>query len=574
MYDLVIRNARIADGTGRPVFTGDVAVQGDRIAAVGGKLGPGRREIAADGRLLAPGWIDVHTHYDGQATWDPLLGPSCWHGVTTLVMGNCGVGFAPVRPADHDRLIEMMEGVEDIPGTALHEGLTWGWESFPEYLDTLAGMPHAVDIGVQVPHNPVRSYVMGDRASSDTEAATADEIAEMQRIVIEGLKAGALGVTTSRTKFHRTSKGEHVPSRFAAEQELFALAGALRQHGQGVYGMLCDFDDPEAEVAMIRRLSVAAGKPVYYLLVQMDHVPDTWSRVLSMSGPGSDGATLIPQVSSRPVGFLLSLEATLHPFISRKSYKAIAHLPLGERLQAMRNPEIRAQILAETREHRSPLLREVTQTGFHKMFRLGDPPNYEPAPEESVQAIADREGRSAQEVAYDILLEREGKEFLCMFFTNYLHKDHEVTLQMMEHEGAVLGVGDGGAHCGLICDASMPTFLLTHWVRDRTRGRRVPLEWAVKRHTLDNARLFGLGDRGAILPGMKADLNLIDDAGLRLHPPQMIYDLPAGGRRLIQRVDGYAATILSGQVTFEESEGTGTLPGRLIRGQQTGPKAA
>ena len=521
---------------------------------------------------MQPGWVDVHTHYDGQVTWDPLIGPSCWHGVTTIVMGNCGVGFAPVRPNMHNDLIELMEGVEDIPGAALHEGVDWRWESFPEFMDALGAMNHAIDIGVQVPHSPLRAYVMGAAASGE-RPATEDEMVQMANLLEEGLASGALGFTTSKTKFHRTSKNEHVPSYTADLQELRTIVGSMKKRGEGLIGVLSDFDEPDEDMAGLRQLSASSGRPLYYLLVQFDDKPDKWRRLLELSRPNGDGAMIRPQVCPRPVGFFLGLECSLHPFMSKAAYKEIRDLSLADRVERMRDPEFKQRVISEVRQHKSHIMQEVTGA-FDKMFRLGDPPNYEPSEDQSIAAMAMREGRPPSEVAYDILLEREGKELIFLPFTNYTSRNHDTIREMMTDDQALFGLGDGGAHCGLICDASIPTYLLTHWVRDRARGDRLPLEWIVHRQTQANAKFFGLNDRGVLAPGMKADVNVIDFEGLQLRPPQIVRDLPAGGRRLIQEAQGYVATVQTGAVTFENGEHSGALPGGVIRGQQKGPQAA
>ena len=569
MHDLVIRNANIVDGTGADAYSGDIAIDGGTIAQVGGTAGAGKRVIAANGAMASPGWVDVHTHYDGQVTWDPVVSPSSWHGVTSIVMGNCGVGFAPVKPSDHNMLIELMEGVEDIPSAALHEGVPWNWESFPEFMDALEAMPRTIDVATQVPHNPVRAYVMGEDAGTD-RTSTTEEREKMAAIVAEGMASGALGFTTSRTKFHRTSTGDHVPSHFADLEELRTIVQSLKSHGDGVIGLLCDFDEPEKDIAGFRQLAVESGRPLYYLLVQFDEHPDRWRKVLELSRPGDDGAVIHPQVCPRPVGFFLGLECTFNPFVSRGAYREIADLPLDERVKRMRDPEVRRKILSQVRDHKSNLMQQVTGA-FDKMYRLGDPPNYEPSEADSILSIAKREGREPQEVAYDMLLERDGHELIYLPFTNYTDRNHEVILEMLRDKQSLFGLGDGGAHCGLICDATIPTYLLTHWVRDRKRGDRLPLEWIIKRQTRDNANFFGLHDRGVLAPGMKADVNLIDMDRLTLRPPHIVHDLPAGGRRLVQEADGYLATIQSGAVTFEEGTHTGALPGKLVRGRQKGP---
>ena len=395
MHDLVIRGANIVDGTGVDAYVGDIAVDRGIISSVGGMAGQAKREILADGAMVSPGWVDVHTHYDGQVTWDPIVGPSSWHGVTSIVMGNCGVGFAPVKPADHNMLIELMEGVEDIPGAALHEGVPWGWESFSEFMDVLEKMPRALDVATQVPHNPVRAYVMGEDAASE-RPSTQDERDQMSAIVAEGLAAGAIGFTTSRTKFHRTSTGAHVPSHFADLEELRTIVRSLKSHGDGVIGLLCDFDEPEADIAGFRQLAVESGRPLYYLLVQFDEHPDRWRKVLELSRPGPDGAVIHPQVCPRPVGFFLGLECSFNPFVTRGAYREIAHLSLADRVLRMRDPEVRRKILSQVRDHKSNLMQQVTGA-FDKMYRLGDPPNYEPSEQDSILAIANREGREPQE---------------------------------------------------------------------------------------------------------------------------------------------------------------------------------
>jgi len=568
MHDLVIRGGTIVDGTGSSARTGDVAIDGERIASVGGKAGPGRREIDAAGLLVTPGWVDIHTHYDGQATWDPYLTPSSWHGVTTLVMGNCGVGFAPAKPDRHDWLIGLMEGVEDIPGTALAEGIEWQWESFPEYLDALERMPRALDIGAQVPHGAVRAYVMGERGAKN-EPATADDIVAMAAIVRDGIRAGALGFTTSRTLLHRAVDGEPVPGTFAAEDELAGIGRVLGELGCGVLEMASDLMPEDGELAWMGRVSASTGRPITFALLQNDIDRDQWRRLLEASErANASGARLVPQVSARPTGVLVGLESKAHPFIDRESYRAIAHLPLAERVARMRDPELRRRILGETATPTQPISWLVARS-FHKLFRLGDPPDYEPAADDSVAAVAVREHRNPEEVIYDILLERDGREFLYLPVLNYADFDFEPIREMLVHPQAILGLSDGGAHCGLICDAGTPTLLLTHWVRDRRRGARLPLEAMVQMQTQRTAALYGLCDRGTLAPGMKADVNLIDFDHLALSAPEVVFDLPANGRRLVQKATGYRATVKSGTVIFAEGEPTGALPGRLLRGAQS-----
>jgi N-acyl-D-aspartate/D-glutamate deacylase len=568
MHDLVIRNGKIVDGTGAPAFVGDIAIDGDVIASVGGEAGAGRREIDASGLLVTPGFVDIHTHYDGQVTWDPYLSPSSWHGVTTLVMGNCGVGFAPVEPGKQQFLIGLMEGVEDIPGTALAEGIKWSWESFPQYLDAIEKMQRVIDVGAQVPHGAVRAYVMGERGAHNEEA-TEEDITRMAALVREAIKAGALGFSTSRTMLHRAKNKEVVPGTFASEAELLGIGRALRAAGHGVFEMASDMAGPDATMEWMIKLTRETGLPITFAMGQGDQNPDGWRRMLDrVKKYNAEGAHLAPQISPRPTGMLMGLQSSLHPFITHPTYhRELAHLPIDERVAEMRKPEVRARILAEEPGTKDRVTRYLV-TNFAKYFRLGDPPDYEPAPETSIAACAQRAGKSAAELTYDLLLERNGREMLYVPFSNYASYNLDAVREMMTDTTTTLGLSDGGAHCGLICDASMPTYLLTHWVRDRSRGERLPVEFVVKRQTADTAKLYGLNDRGTLKPGLKADVNAIDLDGLRLHAPEMVFDLPAGGRRLVQRVDGYKHTVVSGEVTYQDGQPTGAMPGRLIRGPQ------
>ena len=567
MHDLVIRGGEIVDGSGAPGRSGDVAIDGEHLTQVGGIAGAGRRELDARGSIVAPGWVDIHTHYDGQVTWDPYLSPSCWHGVTTVVMGNCGVGFAPARPDRHQWLIGLMEGVEDIPGTALAEGIRWEWETFPEYLDALARMPRVLDVATQVPHGAVRAYVMGERGAKN-EAPTAGEIAAMADIVRDGIAAGALGFSTSRTLLHRAIDGEPVPGTFAAEDELLGIGRALGDLGRGVFELASDLRPEEPEIAWMEKLSRESGRPVTFTLLQNDLDPAQWRRMLEATErAAARGARVIGQISARPTGLLMGWDSTAHPFIFHPTYRTLAHLPLAARVERLRDPVVRSCITTEEPSFANPLAAFVC-TQFHKLFPLGDPPDYEPAAERSVAAMAEREGRSAQEVAYDLMLGRDGRELLYLPLLNYADFDFEPIRAMLEHPHTVLSLSDGGAHCGLICDASTPTLLLTHWVRGRTRGPRLPLERMVRRQTFETAALYGLDDRGLLAPGRLADVNVIDFERLRLAPPEMVFDLPAGGRRLIQKASGYRYTVKCGAVTFENGEVAGPLPGRLVRGPQ------
>ena len=569
MHDLVIRAGTIVDGTGSDRFTGDVAIDDGVITAVGTVAGKGTEEIDADGLLVTPGFVDIHTHYDGQVSWDPYITPSALHGVTTIVMGNCGVGFAPVRPDAHEFLIALMEGVEDIPGTALAEGITWEWESFPEYLDAIERIPHAVDIGAQVPHGSLRAYVMGERGAA-REEASAEEIDEMSRLTREAIEAGALGFTTSRTVRHRTSAGDFTPSLGAAPSELWGIGRALAEAGAGVFEMVSDFDDFDAEFAMIRELAASTGRPLTLSLSQHDDYPEGWREFLKrIDEANADGIPIKAQVACRPIGVLLGLEASVHPFIAHPSYGPLHLLPLDEKVRRLRDPEIRSRILSEE-PSLGGMFTQFSQA-FHKMFALGDPADYEPSPDQSVEALAAAQGRRPEEVVYDLLLERDGHELLYYPLFNYAHGNLDAAREMMLHEHTVLGLSDGGAHCGAICDASFPTTLLTLWARDRTRGERLPLEWVVNAQTRETAVTVGLLDRGLLAPGYKADVNIIDFERLALPPPRIVHDLPAGGKRLMQSARGYRTTIASGQVTFRDGEPTGALPGRLLRGAQSPP---
>ncbi|HEU0217071.1 MAG TPA: amidohydrolase family protein [Stellaceae bacterium] len=569
MHDIVIRGGSILDGTGSDAFTGDIAIDGGKLTAVGGKAGPAKREYDANGLLVTPGWVDVHTHYDGQATWDAVLAPSSWHGVTTILFGNCGVGFAPVRKEHREGLIDLMEAIEDIPGTALAEGLKWDWESFPEYLDALDRMPRTIDIGAQIPHHPLRVFVMGERGIN-REAATAEDIAEMRRLTEESLRAGAFGFTTSRTYSHKTNDGQLVPGHFAEEQELYGIGQAMATVGGGAFGMNSDFVDEEAEFAWMTRLSKETGRPIWFLLTDRTKDPARWKRLMEgVHKARAQGANITAQVAGRPVGIIQGIAGSYNPFSIRPSYIPLEQLSPRERIERMRDPELRRQLLAEEPTERQlarlSQARQAMIGRWDKLFVMsGATPDYEPSPDKSIAAIAAKGNRSPQEVAYDYLTEKLDN-FLFLPVVNYAQGDHEMVREMITDPGTLLGLSDGGAHCGAIVDASMPSFMLTHWGRDRKRGPGLPLPQLVKMQTSETADFFGFRDRGRLAPGLRADVNLIDFDNLRLHQPEVVHDLPAGGRRLVQRADGYRATLVGGTPVFENGEETGARPGRLVR---------
>ena len=570
MYDLVIRNGKIVDGTGTPAVYGDVAITDGKITAVGGKLGPGRREIPADGLLITPGWVDIHTHYDGQVVWDPYLTPSSWHGVTTVMIGNCGVGFAPVQPGQEDYLISLMDSVEDIPTETLRAGIDFKWESFGQYLDALSGMKRVIDVGTHVPHCAVRVYVMGERGAKNEEA-TPEDIARMAAVVRDGVKAGALGVSTSRTFVHRTSDKGYVPGTFAGVDEMLGIGRALGEAGHGVFEIISDIVGPDADLEWMAQLTKETGRPISLAALIRKKSGMRMREILEfIDKRNAEGSHMVAQVAPRPAGTLMSLESSLHPFSTHRSYKRLmAGLSFKERVERLRDPAVRAEILADTPAVKDEMTLEMV-SGFHNHFSLGNPPDYEPLPEKSIEARARRMGKTPQELAYDTLLERNGREVIYMPIGAAKSLSFDGILPNLLNPATTLSLSDGGAHCGLICDAGMPTFMLTYWVRDRQNGDRVPLEAAVKRQTQDTARLYGLLDRGLLKPGMKADVNVIDFDRLQLHPPEMVYDLPANGRRFVQKVDGYRYTVMSGEVSYENGEHTGAMPGKVIRGPQVG----
>ncbi len=578
MLDLKITGGTIVDGTGAERFVGDVGVRDGRIVEVGKVSTQAKRRLDADGALVTPGFVDIHTHYDGQISWDRDLAPSCLHGVTTVVMGNCGVGFAPVREQDRERLIRLMEGVEDIPGTALSEGITWEWETVPEYMSALDRSSRTLDYCAQVTHDALRVYVMGERAIAE-EPATDDDIERMRALTREALEHGAFGFSTGRSDNHRSADGDPTPASEATTRELTGIARAFDGLGYGVLQAVSDFDmrderfEPEWEV--LEAMARAGGRPMSVSLMQRDHVPTQFRQIMERASRAqADGLDIRLQCAPRAIGVLLGLEATFHPFMGFPSYKAICSLPLDERVARMRDPAFRAKILTEKSEPVSgdgsaippladKLLENIDKIAL-RVFRIGERPDYEPTLESSLYATAYAKGASALEAVYDALLEDDGHELLYFPLYNYTEMNLNNVHAMMTHPLALPGLSDGGAHVGTICDASFSTFLLTHWTRDRTHDR-IPIERAVRMQTLDTARHMGLADRGTIAVGQKADLNVIEHQSLSLSRPRLVRDLPAGGHRLLQHATGYLATVVSGETILEHGELTGARPGRLVR---------
>lgn len=576
MFDLVIRGGNVVDGTGAPSRPAtDVAIADGRIVEIGQGLGRGHREVDAEGHLVTPGFVDIHTHYDGQATWDPVMAPSSWHGVTTAVMGNCGVGFAPARPDRHAWLIGQMEGVEDIPGPVLEAGIDWAWETFPEYVDALERMERTIDIATQVPHGAVRAYVMGDRGARN-EHATPEDIEAMAKLVEEGMRAGAVGFTTSRTVIHRGSDGECMPGTFASREEVYGLGLGMARAGHGVFEVASDLGiggidgDYADDADWMAQFAIETGLPVFYLVNQVDRAPGQWRALLDkLSGVRNDrGAPLYAMVAVRPPGVLMSLEGSMHPFKKHPTFMKLEDLSLADLVAELRRPEIKAQILSESTTYYDVPFYQAVAHGFDQHYPLGDPPDYEPAPEDSVAARATRAGRDPYEFCYDELLLRDGQAQLFMAAADYSDKNFDSLYERLQRDDCVVSLSDAGAHAQSICDASVSTYLLTHWARDRTRGPKFPIEFVVKRQTHDTARLYGFNDRGVLAPGYRADVNVIDFENLRLHEPRMTYDMPTGAGRLLQKVDGYLATLVNGVPIFEHGEHTGALPGRVIRGPQ------
>ncbi len=586
IHDLVIRNGSIVDGSGKKPFLGDIAIDEGKITKVGEVINSGKKEIDADGNLVSPGWVDIHTHYDGQVCWDPYLTPSSWHGVTTVVMGNCGVGFAPVKPGDQNFLIQLMEGVEDIPGTALHEGIDWEWETFPEFLDAIEKKEFVMDLGFMIGHGPVRSYVMGyDRCQNQVDASK-DEINQMSDIVEKAINAGALGFSTSRTILHRDVHGVYVPGTEASSEEMKELAFAVDRAGEGTLEIVSDWLDQEIEMSWMKEYVEKSDCGLTVLQTNGDSV----KTILYCEEQFLKGKNVRPQFPGRNVGLMFGLESSLHPFIGHPSYKEISHLPLNERLSIMRDPAFKQKILNESPSFREDLQKAAKEqksnktkeeikaeaeigkkliSNYETQFILSDPPNYEPTREDSIAYIAEQRNQSEEEVIYDELIKDNGKSLIYACFTSYENHKLEFVETFYKLKSSVAGGSDGGAHCGLICDASMPTTNLSHWARDRSAGNKIPLELIIRKQTKDTAETYGLFDRGEIKTGMIADINIIDFEKLNVSLPKMIFDLPKGGKRLVQQSFGYLATIKSGEVVYENGQATGTLPGQVIRGKQT-----
>ena len=586
IHDLVIRNGNIVDGSGKKPFLGDIAIDEGKITKVGEVINSGKKEIDANGNLVSPGWVDIHTHYDGQVCWDPYLTPSSWHGVTTVVMGNCGVGFAPVKPGDQNFLIQLMEGVEDIPGTALHEGIDWEWETFPEFLDAIEKKEFVMDLGFMIGHGPVRSYVMGyDRCQNQVDASK-DEINQMSEIVEKAINAGALGFSTSRTILHRDVHGVYVPGTEASSEEMKELAFAVDRAGEGTLEIVSDWLDQEIEMSWMKEYVEKSDCGLTVLQTNGDSV----KTILYCEEQFLKGKNVRPQFPGRNVGLMFGLESSLHPFIGHPSYKEISHLPLNERLSIMRDPAFKQKILNESPSFREDLQKAAKEqksnktkeeikaeaeigkkliSNYETQFILSDPPNYEPTREDSIAYLAEQRNQSEEEVIYDELIKDNGKSLIYACFTPYENHKLEFVETFYKLKSSVAGGSDGGAHCGLICDASMPTTNLSHWARDRSAGNKIPLELIIRKQTKDTAETYGLFDRGEIKTGMIADINIIDFEKLNVSLPKMIFDLPKGGKRLVQESFGYLATIKSGEVVYENGQATGTLPGQVIRGKQT-----
>ena len=563
MYDLIIRNGTVIDGTGADRKVADIAISEGQIMKVGEVLERANNEIDANGKLVAPGWVDIHTHYDGQATWDPILAPSSWHGVTTVVMGNCGVGFAPVKPDDRDFLIELMEGVEDIPGAALSEGINWQWESFPEYLDALEAFPRAIDVATQVPHGAIRAYVMGERCNTDY-APTDDEVTQMAELVREGVAAGALGFSSSKTLLHKDIKGEYMPGTFSGHDEMLALGLGMKGLNNSVFELVSDHLGDDEEWAWVTEFQKQTGLTVTLIATTAPAYENGKMYKLAEQAR-SEGREIRPQAAGRPTGVLHGLQSSFHAFVGHPTWReSLAQLGHEDLLKQLRDPAIKSQLLSEESVIQGGLMQDLPRL-MGQVFPLGDVPNYEPLPEDSIAGIARDRGQDVMEVMYDLLVDNDGKELFYQPLGGYQGFSLESQKKLLEHPNVLFGLSDGGAHCGVIADAGMPTFIMTHWGRDRTRGDLMSLEFIVESLTSKTAKAFGMYDRGEIAEGKIADINIIDFDALQLHRPEAVFDLPAGGRRLVQRADGYDMTIKAGEVIFKAGVHTGALPGKLVR---------
>ncbi len=570
MFDLIIRGGRIVDGTGAPAFVGDIAVKDGRIAAVGTVEGSAKQEIDAHGLLVTPGWVDMHTHYDGQATWDPYLTPSGWHGVTTVVMGNCGVGFAPCRAEDREWLIEVMEGVEDIPGFALFEGINWDWETFPEYLDALDKLPFAIDVGTQVPHSALRGYVMGQTSSEDDQA-TPEQIERMYELCLQGLQAGALGFTTSRTPNHKSALGKLVAGTNASTDELFGICRALKDAGHGLFGYAPDHTLVPSDLSWVKKIAADNDCTALFNFSQTWEQPDLWKDILaSLEEAEAEGLRVYGQCAGRAIGIMMNWQGTAHPFVPVDAHAALSMMEWPERKEELKKPEVRDAVVNGQAIDLGPFANFIARS-FDKMFLFSETLDYEPGPEQSVAEAAKARGISPMELAYDTLTSNDCDGYLYFPLYNYGYGSLDPLYTLHGHRLTRMGLSDGGAHCGAICDAGMPTFMLTHWTRDRSRGPKLPLEHIVHRQTRQTAELFGLMDRGVLKPGYRADINVIDYDGLTLAHPRLVHDLPAGGRRLTQRASGYRYTFVKGQCIMRDDEPTGVMAGQLLRGPQPAP---
>ena len=563
MFEMIIRNGTIIDGTGRDRYVADIGINDGKIVKIGEIKESSKNIIDAENKLVTPGWVDVHTHYDGQATWDPILAPSSWHGVTTVVMGNCGVGFAPVKPKDREFLIELMEGVEDIPGAALSEGINWQWESFPEYLDALESFPRAIDVATQVPHGAIRAYVMGERCNSDY-APTKEEVNQMAELVREGVEAGALGFSSSKTLLHKDIKGEYMPGTFSGNEEMLALGLGMKGLNNSVFELVSDHLGEDEEWQWVKDFQKQTGLTVTLIATTAPAYKN--NKMYNLAEQARiEGYEIRPQAAGRPTGVLHGLQSSFHVFVGHPTWrKELASLSHEELVAKLRDPATKKKILSEETTIKNELLQNIPSL-MAQVFPLGENPNYEPEFKDSVAGIAQKLKLDVMEVMYDLLIQGEGKELFYQPLGGYHTYDLEPQKKLLEHPNVLFGLSDGGAHCGVIADAGMPTFIMTHWGRDRTRGDKLSLEFIVKSLTSSTAEAFGMFDRGYLKEGLIADINIIDFDSLRLHRPEAIFDLPAGGRRLVQRPEGYEMTIKAGEVIFDNGTHTGALPGKLIR---------